>query len=63
VLGNNTDNTKPFKYSDKAHPLGKYAQSKYEAEKKLLEINAKTSLEVIIIRPPIVYGRGAKGIG
>jgi nucleoside-diphosphate-sugar epimerase len=61
VLGNNTDNTKPFKYSDKANPLGKYAQSKYEAEKKLLEINAKTSLEVIIIRPPIVYGRGAKG--
>ena len=29
--------------------------------KKLLEINAKTSLEVIIIRPPIVYGNGAKG--
>lgn len=61
VLGNNTNNIKPFKYSDKANPLGKYAQSKYEAEKNLLEINAKTSLEVIIIRPPIVYGRGAKG--
>lgn len=61
VLGNNTNNIKPFKYSDKANPLGKYAQSKYEAEKELLKIHAKTSLEVIIIRPPIVYGQGAKG--
>ena len=61
VLGNNTNIYKPFKYSDKVNPLGDYAQSKYEAEKKLLEINAKTCLEVIIIRSPIVYGRGAKG--
>jgi nucleoside-diphosphate-sugar epimerase len=61
VLGDCTDNNKCFTYSDKANPLGVYAKSKYEAEKKLLEINAKTSLEVIIIRPPIVYGMGAKG--
>jgi nucleoside-diphosphate-sugar epimerase len=60
VLGNYTY-IKPFKYSDKTNPSGVYAQSKYDAEKKLLEINAKTSLEVIIIRPPLVYGKGAKG--
>jgi nucleoside-diphosphate-sugar epimerase len=60
VLGNYT-NYKPFTQSDKANPLGKYAQSKYEAEKQLLKINDKTSLEVIIIRPPLVYGLGAKG--
>jgi nucleoside-diphosphate-sugar epimerase len=60
-MGNYTDNNKCFTYSDKANPLGVYAQSKYEAEKQLLEINAKTSLEVIIIRPPIIYGNLAKG--
>ena len=61
MLGNFTDYNIYFTQSDKANPIGIYAQSKYEAEKKLLEINAKTSLEVIIIRPPIVYGNGAKG--
>jgi nucleoside-diphosphate-sugar epimerase len=61
VLGDNTNNRKPFKYSDKVNPIGYYAQSKHEAEKKLLEINAKNSLDVIIIRPPVVYGLGAKG--
>lgn len=61
VLGDNTNNDKPFKYSDKANPIGDYAQSKFEAEKKLLEINEKNNLEVIIIRPPVVYGLGAKG--
>ena len=61
VLGNCTDYNKYFTQSSKVNPLGVYAQSKYEAEKKLLEINDKTSLEVIIIRPPIVYGVGAKG--
>lgn len=61
VLGDYTDYNKPFTQSDKANPLTDYAQSKYEAEKKLLEIKAKTSLEVIIIRPPGVYGAGAKG--
>jgi nucleoside-diphosphate-sugar epimerase len=61
VLGTNTNNNIPFKYSDKVNPNGDYAHSKFEAEKKLLEITAKNSLEVIILRPPIVYGLGAKG--
>jgi nucleoside-diphosphate-sugar epimerase len=61
VMGNQTNNNKRFTYSDKANPSGLYAKSKYEAEKKLLKINDKTSLEVIIIRPPIIYGMGAKG--
>jgi nucleoside-diphosphate-sugar epimerase len=61
VLGQYTDLNKPFKYSDKANPIGEYAISKYNAEKKLIEISEKTSLEVIIIRPPIVYGLRAKG--
>lgn len=42
-------------------PIGPYACSKAEAEKGLLEISASTSLEVVIVRPPLVYGPGAKG--
>jgi nucleoside-diphosphate-sugar epimerase len=61
VLGQYTVYNKPFTHSDKVNPKGNYAQSKYESEKKLLEINAKTSLEVTIIRPPMVYGSNAKG--
>ena len=61
VMGNFTDYNKYFTLSDKANPFEIYAKSKYEAEKQLLEINAKTSLEVIIIRPPFVYGAKAKG--
>ena len=61
VLGQYTDLNKPFKYSDKPNPIGDYAISKYNAEKKLIKISDKTSLEVIIIRPPIVYGLRAKG--
>ena len=61
VLGQHTEYNKPFTHSNKANPKGGYAQSKYEAEKKLLEINAKNSLEVTIIRPPMIYGLKTTG--
>jgi nucleoside-diphosphate-sugar epimerase len=35
--------------------------SKWEAEQALLEISKQTGLEVVIIRPPLVYGEGVKG--
>lgn len=38
-----------------------YGLSKYEAEQGLLEIAKNTSMEVVIIRPPLVYGPGVKG--
>ena len=60
VLGQHT-NKKYFTHSDKVNPIGLYAKSKYKAENELLKINDKTNLEVIIIRPPIVYGFGTKG--
>ena len=37
-----------------------YAQSKYEAEQGLCQLSADTGMEVVIIRPPLVYGPGAK---
>jgi len=51
----------PFKANDKPNPQDPYAISKLEAEYALHEISAKSSMEVVIIRPPLVYGQGVKG--
>jgi len=42
-------------------PKGAYAMSKWEAEKGLQRIALETRMEVVIIRPPLVYGQDAKG--
>jgi len=42
-------------------PREPYALSKYYAEQKLLELAKVTDMEVVIIRPPLVYGPGVKG--
>lgn len=52
---------KPFKYNDTPSPWDDYTQSKYEAEQGLWAIQAETGLEIVIIRPPLVYGPGAPG--
>lgn len=46
--------------SDAPCPVDPYAISKWEAEQGLREIAAGSSLEVVIVRPPLVYGRGVK---
>lgn len=42
-------------------PVDPYGLSKYEAEQGLLEISRQTGMEVVIIRPPLVYGPNVKG--
>jgi nucleoside-diphosphate-sugar epimerase len=42
-------------------PHNAYAQSKWEAELVLREIEAGTGLEVVIVRPPLIYGPNAPG--
>ena len=49
-----------FTENDPPRPEGPYAESKREAEKRLLAVGAATGMEVVIIRPPLVYGPGAK---
>ena len=51
----------PFRSSDTPRFEDFYGQTKYEAEQQLWEIAAQTGLEVVIIRPPMVYGPGVKG--
>jgi UDP-glucose 4-epimerase len=41
-------------------PHNDYALSKWEAEQGLLEIAGETGLEVVIVRPPLIYGPGVK---
>ena len=53
--------SKSFKYNDIPQPTDAYGISKWEAEQALLEISKQTGLEVVIIRPPLVYGEGVKG--
>lgn len=46
---------------DVENPQGAYACSKYEAERGLFALSQKTGMEVVVIRPPLVYGPGVKG--
>jgi len=51
----------PFYADDQPEPQDPYAISKFEAEQQLLALGKETGLEVVIIRPPLVYGPGVKG--
>ena len=42
-------------------PRGDYAESKFEAEHALHEIAARSGLEVVVVRPPLVVGPGVAG--
>lgn len=51
---------KPFTIESTPAPSDPYAIAKWEAEKALQEISQTTGLEVVVIRPPLVYGPGVK---
>jgi nucleoside-diphosphate-sugar epimerase len=50
-----------FRESDPPAPEGPYAVSKWEAEQALHEIAAQSGMELVVLRPPLVYGPGVKG--
>lgn len=60
VNGEKTEAGKPFTSKVSYPPLDPYGLSKYKAEMALLELAEKTGLEVVIIRPPLVYGPEVK---
>lgn len=51
----------PFSEIDPPEPVEAYVISKWEAEKGLLEIATERPLEVVILRPLLLYGPGVKG--
>jgi len=50
----------PFSPEDKFIPTDHYGLSKYEAEQGLLALAKETDMDVVIIRPPLVYGPGVR---
>lgn len=60
VFGETTTGKSPFDEDMPSSPEGIYAQSKYEAERVLKTISAGKDMELVIIRPPLVYGPGVK---
>ena len=58
---NGNQNIKPFLELDDPNPQEPYAISKYEAEQGLFKLAKETGLEVVTIRPPLVYGVNAPG--
>lgn len=60
VNGESTLPGKPFKADDRPAPVDPYGVSKNEAEEALKQLGHETGMEVVIIRPPLVYGPGVK---
>jgi len=50
-----------YRETDSPAPQDPYGISKWEAEQALHRVAAETGLEVVIVRPPLVYGAGVKG--
>lgn len=59
IHGERTED-KAFNEDDPPNAVGPYATSKWEAEQALREIGAENRLEVVVIRPPLVYGPGVR---
>lgn len=60
VNGERNVGGRPFRATDAAAPIDPYGISKHEAEEALRRVASETGLEVVIIRPPLVYGPGMK---
>lgn len=61
VNGEGTFQGRPYTAAGTPNPLDPYGISKFEAEQGLIQLAAETGMEVVIIRPPLVYGPGVKG--
>ncbi len=61
VNGEATADLQFFTESDRAAPQDPYGVSKWQAEQALQHIAQETGLEIVIVRPPLVYGPRVKG--
>lgn len=60
VNGESTNLGCPFSYDDEPLPQDFYGQSKADAELELFKLSKETGLEIVVIRPTLVYGPGVK---
>jgi UDP-glucose 4-epimerase len=61
VNGENTPLSRPFRADDPPAPADPYAVSKCEAEAALFALASQSGMDVVVIRPVLVYGPGVKG--
>lgn len=61
VNGEHTLPGQRFTPEDDPAPEDAYGVSKHEAEQGLLALGRETGMEMVIVRPPLVYGPGVKG--
>lgn len=61
VNGEATQAGRPFSADDTPQPEDAYAISKLEAERALRAICQASGMELVVIRPPLVYGPGVQG--
>jgi UDP-glucose 4-epimerase len=60
VNGEGTPRNKTFKATDLPAPIDAYGISKREAEDAIRQVCEETGMELVVIRPPLVYGPGVK---
>ena len=60
VNGNSTHG-RAFTEQDTPNPTNDYTKSKYEAEKALAKLFENTHIDLIVIRPPLIYAHDAPG--
>ena len=58
---NGNHNTRAFTETTPPNPKEPYALSKLEAEEGLVQVGKRTGMEIVVLRPPLVYGPGAPG--
>ncbi|WP_186592175.1 NAD-dependent epimerase/dehydratase family protein [Vibrio cholerae] len=61
VNGSSTNFKSPYTDISNPSPHNKYSDSKYRAELKLKELAISTNIELVIVRPTLVYGPNAPG--
>jgi nucleoside-diphosphate-sugar epimerase len=60
VNGERTAIDRPFRAGDRPDPQDRYARSKWAAEQALAQVARDTGMEVVVLRPPLVYGPGVR---
>jgi nucleoside-diphosphate-sugar epimerase len=60
AIGENTSPGAPFRAADPPRPRDRYGLGKLATERALLGAGRKHGIEIVILRPPLVYGPGVK---
>ena len=60
VFGETSPTDKPFTSATPPRPVDPYGVSKLEAEQALFDFAQSSGLEVVVIRPPLIYGPGVR---